>query len=90
MYYINLGDVSSESEDEERQINKYKSLVQSIKDSEEKKKKRDIEMEITWEPGKHINFHLMNTLIKLVPIGPVVSEEKIKMYMLTDDQAAAN
>jgi hypothetical protein len=27
----------------------------------------------------------MNTLIKLVPIGPVVSEEKIKMYMLTVD-----
>jgi hypothetical protein len=48
---------------------------------------------IYFQPDKNIYFvedHLMNTLIKLVPIGPVVSEEKIKMYMLTDDQAAAN
>ena len=44
-------DNDSASEDEEEQINKYKSLVQSIKESEEKKKNRDVEMEITWEPG---------------------------------------
>ncbi|XP_052105857.1 ESF1 homolog [Mytilus californianus] len=48
---LDFGDEESESEDEEQQINKYKSLVQSIKESEEKKKKRDVEMEITWEPG---------------------------------------
>ena len=48
---------------------------------------------IYFQPDKNIYFvedHLMNTLIKLVPIGPVVSKEKIKMYILTDDQAAAN
>ena len=48
---------------------------------------------IYFQPDKNIYFvedHQMNTLNKLVPIGPVVSEEKIKMYMLTDDHAAAN
>ncbi|XP_063427984.1 ESF1 homolog [Mytilus trossulus] len=48
---LDFGDEESESDNEEQQINKYKSLVQSIKESEEKKKKRDVEMEITWEPG---------------------------------------
>lgn len=35
---------------EDRQIDKYKKLLLDI-DSEERKKEREIQMEITWEPG---------------------------------------
>lgn len=35
---------------EDRQIDKYKKLLLDI-DSEERRKEREIQMEITWEPG---------------------------------------
>lgn len=48
---LDLGDEDSESEDEQTQINKYKELVKSLKETEDQKKNKDVVMEITWEPG---------------------------------------
>ena len=42
---------SSGSDDEEKQIEKYKKLLQDIDKKDVKKKKKDVQMEITWEPG---------------------------------------
>lgn len=41
---------SEEESDEDRKLDKYKQLLTDI-DSQEKKKKLDVEMEISWEPG---------------------------------------
>lgn len=41
-----------EEESEETKIQKYKSLVRDLEESEKQKEDRGVEMEITWEPGK--------------------------------------
>ena len=48
---VEASDRESESEDEEQQIEKYKQLLQDIDRKEDRKKKKDVQMEITWEPG---------------------------------------
>ncbi|XP_056022356.1 ESF1 homolog isoform X1 [Ostrea edulis] len=40
-----------EDDSEESQIKKYRSLLQSLDDDKNLKKKKDIKMEVTWEPG---------------------------------------
>ena len=45
---------SNGSDDEEKQIEKYKKLLQDIDKKDVKKKKKDVQMEITWEPGTAI------------------------------------
>lgn len=42
----------TDSEDEQAQIDKYRELAQNIKEQEKKHETKDVEMEITWEPGK--------------------------------------
>ena len=48
---VEASDRESESEDEEKQIEKYKQLLQDIDKKEDRKKDKDVQMEITWEPG---------------------------------------
>lgn len=43
----------ADNDDEETRIQKYKQLLGGLEDAENKNKRRDIEMEITWEPGRH-------------------------------------
>lgn len=40
-----------EDDNEENQIQKYRSLLQSLDDDKNRKKKKEVEMEVTWEPG---------------------------------------
>uniref|UniRef100_K1QAY7 ESF1-like protein n=1 Tax=Magallana gigas TaxID=29159 RepID=K1QAY7_MAGGI len=40
-----------EDDNEENQIQKYRSLLQSLDDDKTRKKKKEVEMEVTWEPG---------------------------------------
>ncbi|XP_060074657.1 ESF1 homolog [Ylistrum balloti] len=42
---------SEESENEDKHIDKYRKLLQSIQDTEKEQDKKDVEMEVTWEPG---------------------------------------
>ncbi|OWF52313.1 ESF1 homolog [Mizuhopecten yessoensis] len=42
---------SEESESEEKQIDKYRALLQNIQETEKEQKDKDIGMEVTWEPG---------------------------------------
>ena len=53
-----IGSDDDEEQDEDTTINKYKSLIADIKDSEKKKGDKDVDMEITWEPGT-IQFNLV-------------------------------
>lgn len=41
-----------EDDNEENQIQKYRSLLQSLDDDKNRKKKKEVEMEVTWEPGE--------------------------------------
>ena len=47
-------DNGSEASDVEKQIDKYKRLLQSLDDSRQASKDKDMDMEITWEPGKYL------------------------------------
>lgn len=42
---------SEESENEEKHIDKYRKLLQSIQETEKEQENKDVEMEVTWEPG---------------------------------------
>ncbi|XP_041352321.1 ESF1 homolog isoform X2 [Gigantopelta aegis] len=44
-------DSDSDQSDEEKQIDKYKQLLQSLDDGKQTSKDNDMDMEITWEPG---------------------------------------
>ena len=41
----------SGEEDEETQINKYRALLQGITNTDKSDKAKNMDMEITWEPG---------------------------------------
>ena len=45
------GEGASQPEDEQTQIDKYRALLQGLKDSEQDREEGDKDMEITWEPG---------------------------------------
>lgn len=51
---------SEESETEEKQIDKYRKLLQNIQETEEEKERKDVEMEVTWEPGQTAINHDKN------------------------------
>ncbi|XP_033733890.1 ESF1 homolog [Pecten maximus] len=42
---------SEESDNEDKHIDKYRRLLQSIQETEKEQENKDVEMEVTWEPG---------------------------------------
>lgn len=47
----NNEDNDDDDDNEENQIQKYRSLLQSLDEDKSRKKKKEVEMEVTWEPG---------------------------------------
>ena len=45
-------DDDNSDEGEDSRIDKYKKLLLDIQDTEKNKDNRDVEMEVTWEPGE--------------------------------------
>ncbi|XP_061168989.1 ESF1 homolog [Saccostrea echinata] len=48
---VDEDDNDNEDDNEESQIQKYRSLLQSLDNDKDQKKKKEVEMEVTWEPG---------------------------------------
>ncbi|XP_013398930.1 ESF1 homolog [Lingula anatina] len=46
-----ISDGEGSEEDEDKALEKYKALLKTVEEKDEKKEEKDMEMEITWEPG---------------------------------------